>query len=347
MRPDRLSFGARGAARGSTSSGRLPRPRRIVADEMTDRAPNPPEAIDPARAAAAARLPARIAFLGFGLIGGSIALALRAAGYAGTISAWTPSGRGPAEGVGRGAVEDASPSAPDALDGAELVVLAGPPLAIVGMVEAFADGLRESLDRGATITDVASTKSRILASADAAALRFVGGHPMAGREVSGAGNARAELFVDRPWVLVPGRSSTAGDLGRVESLAIAAGARPLRMEADEHDAAVAAISHLPLVMAAALVESVAGTPVGSSTWPLARRLAASGWADMTRLAKGDPEMGAGIIATNYGALADRLIALRDVLQTWIDRLELEPADAEVIRADLARVRSLLDEDEAS
>jgi prephenate dehydrogenase len=94
---------------------------------------------------------------------------------------------------------------------------------------------------------------------------------------------------------------------------------------------VASISHLPLVVAAALVESVAGRSVGGSSWPLARRLAATGWSDMTRLAKGDPEMGAGILATNADAVTTSLRDLRRTLDTWIELLE---AGAEVHAPDL-------------
>jgi prephenate dehydrogenase len=308
---------------------------------MTEPRPAPDQAAT-TRAAAAGRLPGRIAFLGFGLIGGSIAEAIRAAGAAAHLAAWTPSGHGPREGERRGLVDTAAPSVEAALAGADLVILASPPLAILAVVESLGGELREHIDAGATVTDVGSTKARIVAAADASGLRFVGGHPMAGREVSGVEEATANLFAERPWVVVPGRHGTDEDIQRVETLALATGARPIRLAADEHDAAVAAISHLPLVLSAALVASVAGSGDGS-TWPLARQLAATGWTDMTRLARGDPEMGSGILATNRDALAGRLVALRDVLQAWIDRLGDDSADAAVIRDELARARRALED----
>jgi prephenate dehydrogenase len=293
------------------------------------------------RADAAARLPSRIAFLGFGLIGGSIAKALREAGGRGSrLVAWTPAGLGPAEGVRRAFLDDAAPSAAAAIDGAELVVLAGPPLAIVATLGAEAGLLRAAAEAGATITDVGSTKRRIMDAAAAGGLPFVGGHPMAGRETAGAASATADLFVDRPWLIVPGDDARAVDVERVESLARATGARALRLGADEHDAAVAAISHLPLVVAAALVESVAAH---GGDWPLARSLAATGWSDMTRLANGDPDMGAGILATNATAVVERVRAMRVALDGWIERLERDAADPE-LRDRLESVRrSLLDE----
>ncbi len=279
------------------------------------------------RADAAGRLPERIAFLGFGLIGGSIAMALRSAGGRGSrMLAWTPAGVGPADGVRRGFLDEAAPSAAAALDGALLVVLAGPPLAIIATLAGEATALRAAAEAGATITDVGSTKRRIIDSAAASGLPFVGGHPMAGRETTGAASATADLFVDRPWLIVPGDDARAVDVERVEALARATGARPVRLGADEHDAAVAAISHLPLVVAAALVESV--TEDGSD-WALARSLAATGWSDMTRLANGNAEMGAGILATNSAAVVARLRAMRDALERWIERLERDAADPDL------------------
>lgn len=297
------------------------------------------------RADGAARLPSRIAFLGFGLIGGSIAAAVRSAGGRGnSLVAWTPAGVGPAEGLRRGFLDEVAPSAADAVDGAELVVLAGPPLAIVATLAEEATALRGAAEAGATITDVGSTKRRIIDAAEAAGLPFVGGHPMAGRETTGAGAAAPDLFVDRPWVIVPGEGARPIDLERVEILARATGARPVRLGADEHDAAVAAISHLPLVVAAALVEAIAGK--SGADWPLARSLAATGWSDMTRLAKGDPEMGAGILGTNGSAVAARLRALRDALDGWIERLERDATDAAVRERLASARRSLLEEPDA-
>lgn len=309
---------------------------------MTDR-PAPAPDLRDQRAAALERLPERIAFLGFGLIGGSVAMALRAAGSTSELIAWTPSAAGATEGVRRGIINRAADTPEEAIEGAGLLVLGAPPLEIIALLERLGGSLRRRLEETATVTDVGSTKARIGAAADEAGLRFVGGHPMAGREVTGVAGATADLFVDRPWVIVPGRLATDDDVARVEALATATRARPIRLAAEEHDAAVAAISHLPLVVAAALVESVAATQAGAATWPLARRLAATGWADMTRLAKGDPHMGAGIVATNADALAARLVALRDVLQGWIDRIDADAANPDVIRDELARARRTLEE----
>ena len=298
--------------------------------------------VDPARVAATGRLPGRVAFLGLGLIGGSIALALREAGYAGELVAWTPGGSGPREGLRRGLVDEAAPDAGSALQGAELVILAGPPLEMLATTTALAGPLARDLAPDATITDVVSTKAMIVSQASGRGLRFVGGHPMAGRETSGVAASTADLFVGRPWVIVPASSATANDVGRVEALAVAAGAQPVHMTAADHDAAVASISHLPLVVAAALVESVAGSP-GASGWRTAKGLAATGWRDTTRLARGDPAMGAGILATNAALVADRLAAVRDVLDSWVQALREEGMDAEALQTRLEAARAALDQ----
>ncbi len=108
----------------------------------------------------------------------------------------------------------------------------------------------------------------------------------------------------------------------MERLVTATGARPIRLSAAGHDAAVAGISHLPLLASVALVEAVAGgAGAPAEDWPVAAGLAATGWRDATRLARGDVAMGAGIVVTNADAIAARLRATIDVLESWL--LELE------------------------
>jgi prephenate dehydrogenase len=270
--------------------------------------------------------PMRVAFLGFGLIAGSIARALREE-RDWELVAWSPRGEGPREAVADGSLDVAAASADGAIGGADVVVLAAPPLACLDLLDEIAGPLRAELSPRAVITDVASTKRAICARAAAHGLSFVGGHPMAGRESSGYGSSDADLFRDRPWVVVPGKdggsASAAALVDRVEELALACRARPIRMDATSHDAAVAAVSHLPLVVSAALVEAVTGRAAGGAgpDWPHMAQLAASGWRDMTRLARGDVTMAAGIAATNAPALADRVRAMRATLDDWLEDLE--------------------------
>lgn len=289
----------------------------------------------------------KVALLGLGLIGGSVALALRARGPvppAGSlvISAWSPGGAGPLAALRDGVIDEAAATAPIAIDGADLVILAGPAPACLAMLDDLADGWRSAVAPDCVVTDVASTKAALVLRAIALGVRFVGGHPMAGRESAGYGAATGDLFVDRPWVIVPSADAPAVD--RVDALARAVGARPVRMSAAAHDRAVAGISHLPLITAAALVTAVAGTVDDPRPgWPEAQLLAASGWRDATRLARGDVAMGTGIALTNHAALAARVRDLIATLDGWADELERPGGpDPETVMARLAAARATLE-----
>ncbi len=289
--------------------------------------------------------PRRIAFLGFGLIAGSVARALAAATQASrtVLVAWSPSNIGPETAVRDGILHATAGDPATAIEGADVVVVGAPPLETIELLRALGGPLRAALAPDAVVTDVASTKGLVIAAADAVGLRFVGGHPMAGRELAGYGAAVPDLFVGRPWVLVRGAAADDAAVERVESLATACGALPVRMDAATHDAAAAAVSHLPLVVAAALVEAVAGGGTERSGWSDAAPLAASGWRDMTRLARGDARMGAGIATTNAPALLEALHRLRAVVDLWIAELEREGGpDPERLEARLRAVRDRLE-----
>lgn len=274
----------------------------------------------------------RVALLGFGLIGGSIARALRPTGGGGLpverIVAWSPTAAGPRAAAEAGVVDAAALGVAEAVTDADLVVLAAPPVACLDLIWLLGE-LRDRLAKGVIVTDVASTKTQIVAAAAEVDLPFVGGHPMAGSEATGFGASSADLFRGRPWIVVPGATSPVGGAERVEALARATGARPIRLDAATHDRAVAAISHVPLILATALVEAVVGPADGPDreAWALESGLAASGWAGMTRLALGSPEMGAGIAATNAPSIAEGLREVRAALDAWIAALEAEDVDA--------------------
>jgi prephenate dehydrogenase len=283
----------------------------------------------------------RLAILGLGLIGGSVARALRTRARSDwSLVAWTPNGNGPRAAGRAGVVDAVAPSLAAAVEDADVVLLAAPPLASIGLI----DDLRQvALAGDCVVTDTASTKRAIVARGEAAGLRFVGGHPMAGRETSGFSAADPDLFVDRPWVICRGTSDDVA-VERVEMLARAVGAVPVHMTAAAHDRAVAAVSHLPLLTSAALVEAVLSR--GDATErDEAWRLAATGWRDATRLARGDAAMGAGIVATNADFIAARLRSLRDVIDSWLADVEgVGTPDPARLEARLAAARQLLDDD---
>jgi prephenate dehydrogenase len=160
---------------------------------------------------------------------------------------------------------------------------------------------------------VASTKGEVMRWAREKLPRgvhFVGGHPMAGKETMGIDAADAELFRDRTWVIAPSVDAPESAVRTVVALAQAVGARPVFMDADEHDSYVAAISHLPLALASALFSVV----FASAAWPELATLASSGFRDTTRLASGSPEMAHDIIMTN-----------RENVLHWLDRMQAEVA----------------------
>jgi prephenate dehydrogenase len=287
----------------------------------------------------------RVSIVGFGLIGGSIARALheREPGRW-HVTAWSRSAEPIRRAVADGAVDVAAATLDEAVRGAEIVILAAPPLRCLDLVDQLGGPLRGFVSEDCTITDVASAKARMVDRADSAGLPFIGGHPMAGRELSGYAAALPDLFVDRPWVTVVGRHARLCDAERIGELVQACGAIQVPMEALAHDTAVAAISHMPLVLSAALTEAVAGGPkeFEHEDWRAAEALAATGWAGMTRLAKGEPSMGAGIAATNAAAIAVRLRDVRAAIDQWIDELERQDGpDADALLARFASARRRL------
>ena len=181
----------------------------------------------------------------------------------------------------------------------------------------------------ATVTDVASVKSGILAEltkAGADLSRYVGSHPLAGRERGGAISARADLFFGRPWVI------TEGDTARrriVEDLVLDLGAVPVTMTADEHDSSVALISHVPQVVATLLARRLGGAPEP------AVGLAGQGLRDTTRIASSNPELWVQILGANAAPVVDILRAYRDDLDTMLTALERP--DAQGSRRAIAEV----------
>ncbi len=245
---------------------------------------------------------ARVGIAGLGLIGGSIALGLRSAWPAVTIVGVD---RVPVReaALERRTIDEARATVDDLAD-VELIVLATPVADIIEALERIG-----RLGLPGVVTDVGSTKRRIVAAAESAGVRnFVGGHPMAGAERSGLDAARPGLFLSRPWFLTPGPEASAEARARVAELIRTLGATPVAIAPEAHDRAMAYLSHVPQVLAIALMVT-AGEAVGE------RGLAHSGRAfdEMTRLAASSPDVWASILSTNADYVADALSALVSAL----------------------------------
>lgn len=241
--------------------------------------------------------------VGTGLLGTSLALALSASGVAVQLSDTSPTSLALARDMGAGRVRSDGDEAP------QLVVVATPPDVAASVVLAQLSAFPE-----AVVTDVASVKQRVVAEVRAHAgqevRRYVGSHPMAGRERSGAGAADCDLFVGRPWVIVPDGATPQAELV-VRNLAVDVGATPLRMAAAEHDEAVAAVSHVPQLVSSLLAARLEELPEA------ALALAGQGLRDTTRIAASDPRLWSAILVGNAGPVVGLLRALREDLDTLI------------------------------
>lgn len=274
--------------------------------------------------------PARVAILGLGLMGGSLGLALKRA-WAGSVIAGYDTAPGVAEQArALSAIDQPCASIAEALNAADLVIIAAPTLAARELLHAIGAGWAALAD-AAIVTDVCSVKAPVIAWARAALPqpeRFVGGHPMCGSERAGITAASADLYIGARWVITPTPETEPETLGRVKALARAVGARPLLMDAAAHDDTVAAVSHLPLAVAAALAGALAEEP----DWPAAAKLAAGGYRDTTRVAAGDPIMGRDMLLVNRA----RILARLDAFSARLERLR-----AALASGDAAAVEALL------
>ncbi|MCC7008895.1 MAG: prephenate dehydrogenase/arogenate dehydrogenase family protein [Acidobacteria bacterium] len=262
----------------------------------------------------------RIGVAGLGLIGGSVALAARAR-WADVELIGCDRGESLDEARQRTIADRYTDDVRD-LAAADLIVLATPVAAMAGLMAAIRD-----LDVETIVTDVGSTKRRVMAAAAAAALpHFVGGHPMAGSEQGGLAHARPDLFDGRPWMLVAAAGEPGDDGRRVERFVRGLGAAPRWTDAQTHDRVVAYVSHAPQVLAVALMNATVDA-TGD------RGLAASGRAfkEMTRLASSPADMWQAILADNADNVS---AALRDVLDRLPHQTDL--ADGRWVQDAFAR-----------
>ena len=246
--------------------------------------------------------PASVIVIGTGLIGTSVALALRPHGVTVWLADSDPAAARLAADIGAGTVLPGDvPEGPPPGGPADVVVLAVPPQAVApALARAQAAGLAR------WYTDVASVKSLPVRQARAAGCdmaSFVPGHPLSGRERSGPAAARADLFLGRPWVICPDPPVLAAGLVAIEALARICGAEPAQVSAAEHDRWVALVSHAPHVLSAAMAARLADASDGALS------LAGQGLRDVTRIAAGDTGLWTQILAANAAPVADVLAAV--------------------------------------
>ncbi|HET9093936.1 MAG TPA: prephenate dehydrogenase/arogenate dehydrogenase family protein [Solirubrobacteraceae bacterium] len=255
----------------------------------------------------------RVAVVGLGLIGGSIALAARERLDA-EVRGWDPDPTAVAAAVRRGALASGAGSLADAVAGADVVVTAAP---VTALPQVLAEVLAVAA-ADAAVTDVGSTKGTIVAGVDDP--RFVGGHPLAGAETSGAENASPDLFEGSLWYLAPGAGTAQRTVDRVERLVQALGAIPARVDAAGHDRLMAAVSHLPHVFANVLVAHALQAGAQGASGPSFR--------DATRVAGANPAVWGAIFLDNRRAVAEAIADAVARLDAF--RSELERGDAEAI-----------------
>jgi len=268
----------------------------------------------------------RVRIVGTGLIGASLGIALSRVGFQVSLDDPSPTAAALARDLGAGVL------AADSAEVPQLVVVAAPPDVVAGVIAV-------ELNRwpDAVVTDVASVKGAVLTAlqdSGADLSRYVGSHPMAGREKSGAMAAQGDLFEGRSWVLAPGPDASAQAVDTVREMVEGAGSVVLIMTPQEHDAAVAAVSHVPQIAASLVASRLRDLPSGAIA------LSGQGIRDVTRIAASDPGMWTQILAFNAPAVRCVLESLAeelDAVLVALRHLESDPNEGSVgARAVLAR-----------
>jgi prephenate dehydrogenase len=253
----------------------------------------------------------RVVIIGAGLIGGSFALALKQAGAARHIVGLGRSPEAMARALELGIIGEIATNLEDAMRGAELVLIAAP----VAQTAPILASLLPHLEAHTIVTDAGSTKSDVVAAARSVLGerigQFVPGHPIAGSEANGPDAATALLYRGKKTVLTPLPENLDADVEKVAAAWRACGAIIHRLTAEEHDRVFAAVSHLPHLLAFALVDDIAAKPHADQLF----RYAASGFRDFTRIAGSSPEMWRDISLANRDALLGELDAYLAQLAT--------------------------------
>ena len=275
----------------------------------------------------------RVALIGLGLIGGSIGLSLKQLAKSGfDIVGYVRRPEVASTALSSGVVDKTETSLAATVKEADLVIIATPVLTIKEVLSQIAGHLLA----GCVVTDTASTKAQVMQWAEEIlppTVDFIGGHPMAGKETYGIQTAKADLFRGCTYCLTPSEKASPKSIDKVTSVVKKLGAMPFFIDAQEHDRLVAGVSHLPMLLSAALVS----VTTQNSTWHKMSKLAASGYHDLTRLASGNPEVNVHICLSNQEAILH-----------WIDKFsqELERYRQLVVTGDKRLEQALTDANKA-
>ncbi|MDK3023018.1 prephenate dehydrogenase/arogenate dehydrogenase family protein [Cupriavidus taiwanensis] len=275
----------------------------------------------------------RVVIVGVGLIGGSLALALKRAGVVGTVVGVGRSAASLQKALDLGVIDEAATLA-DAARGASVIVLCAP----VAQNFALLHALEPHLQPGTIVTDAGSTKSDVIIAAKTAlgdkAAQFVPAHPIAGRELNGVEAALPDLYAGRKTVLCPLQENARADVAAVRAMWESAGADCHVMSAVQHDAVFAAVSHLPHVLSYALVAQVANAEDAA----LKLDFAGGGFRDFTRIAASSPEMWRDICVANREALLRELNTYQSVLAHL--KMLIEKGDGDALERIFARASKI-------
>ena len=256
----------------------------------------------------------QLGLIGCGLMGGSFALALKRAGLVKRVVGYSKSPSTTERARQMGVIDVEAPSALLAVSGADIVLIAVP----VAATEATFKAIKHLVTANMLVMDVGSTKRDVI-DAGRRALRehigsFVPAHPIAGKEASGVEFADPDLYTGRQVILTPIERTLTAQLQKAEDVWTALGCKVLKMAPEQHDAAFAAVSHLPHLIAFAMMNAVAGQPQGADFLSLA----GPGFRDFTRIAASDPKIWRDILISNR----EELLAQSKIFQRNLHALEL-------------------------
>ena len=284
----------------------------------------------------------RISILAVGLIGGSLALALRSKGFTGEIIGWGRTETSLKKALELGVIDRFSLDLVEATSGADVIVVATPTLIAEKVLHQLAELVRQGqLSEKTIITDVASVKGNLLSAAKNAfgkvPANLVLAHPIAGSEQSGVEAAFADLFVDHRVIITPVEQTSADAVNVVKSLWQTTGADVVEMPVADHDKVLAATSHLPHMLAFALVDALASSSSKQDIF----KFAAGGFRDFTRIASSDPTMWRDIALANSDAIVEAIDSFADHLNEL--RTAVIEADSDALSTVFSRAKASRDE----